>query len=67
MTGGPILHVTVDGHMFDDSDSDLAGDGEFPPFRLFVANAQNYLSGTYTTREAAQAEADLINAGHYAV
>jgi hypothetical protein len=52
----------VDGHTFDDEESDLTGDGQFPPFRIFMPDEQDYLPGTYPTREAAQAEADRLNA-----
>lgn len=61
----PRLAVTVDGHDADHPDATLGGDGQFPPFRLFVPDAQDYLVGDYPTRAAAQAEADKINRGDY--
>jgi hypothetical protein len=60
------LSACVDGLESDDSDSPYAGDGAFPPFRIFIPNAQAYLCGEYETRDAAQAEADRINGGLYA-
>ena len=55
-------NLSVDGHEFPDSDypdgindSALLGDGQFPPFRIFDADAQDYLPGTYPTREEAEA------------
>lgn len=62
----PRLAVTVDGHDADHPDATLGGDGQFPPFRLFVPDAQAYLVGDYPTRQAAQDEADRINQGDYA-
>lgn len=51
----------VDGHEHDDLDSPLTGDGKFGPFCVFDPDAQEWLPGTYATREEAQAEADRLN------
>lgn len=51
----------VDGHEFNDSDAPLAGDGKFPPFRVFDIPAQDYVPGNHKTREGAQAVADYLN------
>lgn len=56
------IDYCVDGYEFPDEESNLAGDGQFAPFRVFNINAQDYVGGTYTTREAAQVEADRLNA-----
>jgi hypothetical protein len=56
------VRYCVDGHTFADAESDLAGDGAFPPFRVFHIESQDYIGGTYTTREAAQRAADTLNA-----
>lgn len=61
MTTKPTPNFIVDGHEYDNEDSDLAGDGEFAPFYVFDIEGQDYLPGTYPTREAAQAEADRAN------
>jgi hypothetical protein len=53
----------VDGHEFENAESNLAGDGQFPPFWIFDIQAQDYVGPTYETREAAQAECDKLNAG----
>lgn len=50
----------VDGLESDDPDSPYAGDGCFPPFRVFHPESQAYLPGTYGTREEAQTVADWI-------
>jgi hypothetical protein len=47
-----VDHV-VDGHESADTNSPLAGDGKFPPFRIFNLSKQDYLPGTYETRKAA--------------
>lgn len=51
----------VDGHMAENEESDLDGFGQFPPFRIFMPDEQDYLPETYQTREAAQAVADRLN------
>lgn len=67
----PELHATVDGLEWKpvepDDEPDYDGEGQFPPFRIFIPNAQAYLRGDYETREAAQAKADKINRGDYAL
>lgn len=56
------IRFCVDGlEWADDDEAPLAGDGEFPPFRVFDIPAQDYVPGTYPTREAAQAVADYLN------
>lgn len=47
-------HLCVDGHEFANAESNLAGDGQFPPFRVFDVEAQDYLPGTFPTRIAAE-------------
>lgn len=56
----PVRYV-VDGHITEDPDSDLDGYGQFAPFRIFVPDRQDYLPGTYATREEAQTVADMFN------
>jgi hypothetical protein len=51
----------VDGCDSDDPDAMQASDGQFPPFRVFHPASQNYIPGEYSTREAAQEIADLMN------
>lgn len=46
--------LSVDGCEFDSPDSPLDSAGEFPPFRVFDADAQDWLPGDYPTREAAE-------------
>lgn len=58
----PNPPYVVDGHEFPNEESNLAGDGEFPPFRIFDTNAQDYVCGTFATREAAQFVCDRMNA-----
>lgn len=55
------IRYAVDGKEFDDDDSPLAGDGQFGPFIIFDIDAQDYLPGTYATREDGQKVADLLN------
>ena len=45
----------VDGYEFPTDDSNLAGDGEFPPFLIFDTRKQDYLPGSYATRAEANA------------
>ena len=56
------IRYAVDGREFNTDDSPLAGDGKFGPFYVFDIDAQDYLPGTYTTREDGQKVADLLNA-----
>lgn len=44
----------VDGHEFENPESDLLGDGQFPPFRILDIEAQDYLPGVYNTRAEAE-------------
>jgi hypothetical protein len=55
------IRFCVDGHEFDNSDSPLAGDGAFAPFRVFDIPAQDYVPGTYPNRDLAQDVADYLN------
>lgn len=55
------MRYCVDGHLFENEDSDLAGDGEFAPFYVFNIEAQDYLLPPYPSRAEAQAEADRLN------
>lgn len=52
----------VDGHLFDDPDSDQAFDGEFAPFQIFMPRLQRYLPEKYDAR--AEAEARLKELCH---
>lgn len=55
--GVPVsrLRYCVDGHEYPDTESNLAGDGQHPPFRVFDIDAQDYLPGVYATRAEAEA------------
>lgn len=55
-------NFVVDGHTYKNEESDLAGDGQFAPFYVFDIAAQDYLPGTFPTRNQAQAIADERNA-----
>ena len=44
----------VDGHEYDDPESNMLGDGQWAPFRVFDINAQGYLPGEYNTRQEAE-------------
>jgi hypothetical protein len=59
----PNPRYVVDGHEAKNKESCLAGDGQFPPFRVLDTDAQNYLPGTYKTR--AEAEKAAARALHY--
>jgi hypothetical protein len=48
----------VDGLEYDHPDAMFAGDGQFAPFVIFDADAQDNLPGEYATR--AEAEAALL-------
>lgn len=50
----PNPRYCVDGHEFNNVDSEMAGDGQFAPFRVFDTKAQDYLPGTYATRVDAE-------------
>lgn len=56
------LIATVDGLM---EDGTYDSEGQYAPFRIFIPNAQEYLRHEFTTRAAAQVEADKINNGDY--
>lgn len=61
------LLAVVDGLLESDDPETANYDsaGQYPPFRIFIPNAQAYLRGDYPTRQQAQDEADLINGGAY--
>lgn len=51
VTGEPRRrHLAVDGREYDSPDSPYDGAGTFPPFRVFDADAQDWLAGEYPTR-----------------
>lgn len=50
----------VDGHEFENEESNMAGDGNFPPFRIFDTDKQDYVGPEYPTRAAAEAALDLL-------
>jgi hypothetical protein len=58
---GVEVRYVVDGHEFPNEDANLMGDGEYPPFLVFDVDAQDYVGGTYPTRDAAQVEATRLN------
>lgn len=58
------VRFCVDGHEFENEESDMLGDGEFAPFMVFDIEKQDYCAGTYETRLAAQKVADALNAGN---
>lgn len=51
---------TIDGLEFEATEPDdeplYDGDGQYPPFRIFVVSAQTYLPGLYASRNAAEAD-----------
>ena len=54
-------NLCVDGHEYDDTESNWAGDGQFPPFAVFDIDAQKNLLPFYQTRkQAEEAMASLI-------
>ena len=61
ITPGCKARYIVDGHEFADPESAFLGDGEYPPFVVFDALAQQNLPGEYATREVAQDVADALN------
>lgn len=52
--------VFVEGQIYSGPDSDLAPDGNFPPFYIFDSILQGHLAGPFPTRE--EAAADLARA-----
>lgn len=58
---GERLWFCVDGYETESRESNLAGDGAFPPFLIFNPPAQDYVPGAYPTREEAEAVADYLN------
>lgn len=58
---GERLWFCVDGYETESRESNLAGDGAFPPFLIFNPPAQDYMPGAYPTREEAEAVADYLN------
>ena len=59
--GNPNPPFVVGGHEFDDEDSNLAGDGNYPPFYIFDTARQQNLPGSYSRRDTAQLAADKLN------
>lgn len=57
----PNPAYVVDGHESPDEDSMLAGDGQFPPFRIFHTPSQTYAPTYFTHRAPAQQLADWMN------
>lgn len=55
MQSNPNPKLVVDGHEFPDEESELSGDGQYAPFYIFDTDAQDYLPGTYESREEAEA------------
>jgi hypothetical protein len=53
----PNPRFVVDGHTYDDPDSDLASDGEFAPFYVFDTERQKNVEGPFETRGEAEAAA----------
>jgi len=51
-----LLPFSVDGRLFDNENSDLQGDGQFPPFYVFDQNKQTNIAGPFPTRERAEQE-----------
>jgi hypothetical protein len=46
--------VVIDGHEFDDEDSNLLGDGDFPPFAVFSTGQQEYVETGFSSRADAK-------------
>ena len=59
----PVPFV-VDGHMSDNPDSDLQGDGQFPPFYVFDPNNQVNIAGPFHARERAEQERVTLSKRH---
>lgn len=61
------LLYCVDGHEFDNEESNLAGDGRYAPFRVFDIAAQDYVGPTYSTTDAAMhgVSAKIVPSGRY--
>lgn len=57
----PGARYCVDGHEFENAESNLLGDGAFPPFGVFDIWAQDYVLPWYPTRESAEAIAKTLN------
>jgi hypothetical protein len=57
------MRYVIDGHEFANEESDMLGDGTFPPFGIFDVEAQDYVLPFYQSRAAAeQALAALLKA-----
>lgn len=57
----PNPRFVVDGHEYPNADSNLAGDGQYPPFRIFNTDKQDYLPGKFNLRASAEAVAAKLN------
>lgn len=55
------MRYCVDGTEFPDEDSEMLGDGGFPPFMIFDTTAQEYTPEKFKTRGAAQLVCDSYN------
>lgn len=53
----------VDGHEFSSRNSEMLGDGKYPPFRIFDMQEQRNLPGEYRTREDAESIAVMLRSG----
>jgi len=50
----PNPRYVIDGHQFPNEESDLLGDGRFPPFGIFDTEKQDYVKPFHATRKAAE-------------
>lgn len=58
------LPFTVDGHTHASPDSDLQGDGQFPPFYVFDQNNQKNIAGPFQSRNRAEQERVALSVKH---
>lgn len=56
------VRFVVDGHEFENAESELMGDGKFPPFYVFDVSGQENINVEFSTRKLAQDVADACNA-----
>ncbi len=50
------VRYCVDGHEFPNEDSEMLGEGAYPPFLIFDIEAQDYLPHPYPSRNEAESE-----------